>query len=507
MVFNSHEFLLLFLPCAYAGFLISKKFGGWDFAFAFLGAASLAFYANFSLALVAILICSVLFNFVIGNFLIARAADGERTGPLLVFAVIINLLALGYFKYTNFMIDIANQVSGVGYSHLDIILPIGVSFYTFIQIGYLVEASSGSVQRQPLSRYVLFATFFPCITAGPLVLQREIFSQMQDRKDGAFDATRLATGLTLFVMGLFKKVVLADTIAPFANTAFDGVSAGLAIDTLNAWVGSLAYSLQLYFDFSGYSDMAVGLGVIFGIRLPLNFNSPFKAGSISDFWRRWHMTMTRFFTTYLFSPMAISGMRASIGNQYGSFQRYVVTAAWPAIFTFFIAGIWHGAGWTFVIYGLIHGFALAINHGWKEFALPKIPYPVGWLLTMSVVVSGLVVFRAPDLATATTILSVMWGTSALFQPDIMPAGQVTIDLVPALGLIFGLTAIVLLAPNTQQILDRYWISTDAVSEEDDRKEAFISWRPTLGWSVATAALLTIAITSVGNDSSFLYYQF
>jgi D-alanyl-lipoteichoic acid acyltransferase DltB (MBOAT superfamily) len=507
MVFSSYEFLIYFLPCAYIGFILSKKLGGWDFAFAFLGAASLAYYANWSFALALILICSVLFNFVVGHILIVRAEEKRPNGPLLLCAVAINLFALGYFKYSDFFIDIVNQVSGSGYSHLHIIMPIGISFYTFIQIGYLVEASSGSAQRQSLSRYIVFATFFPCITAGPLVLQREIFAQMEERKDGAFDAVRLTSGLTMFVMGLFKKVVLADSIAPFADAAFDGVSAGMVIGAPDAWIGSLAYSLQLYFDFSGYSDMAIGLGVIFGIRLPLNFNSPFKACSISDFWRRWHMTMTRFFTTYLFSPMAISGMRSSMNNQHGDVRRYLVASAWPIIFTFLVAGIWHGAGWTFVVYGLIHGFALAINHGWKEFNLPRLPYPVGWLLTMSVVVSGLVVFRAPDLSTATTILAAMWGLSELPQPEMVKAGQVAVDFIPAAGTIIVFAAIVLLAPNTQQILDRFWISTEKRPDENAANEPIFSWRPTLGWSVATAVLLTLAITSIGSESAFLYYKF
>ena len=506
MVFSSYEFLFYFLPCAYVGFVLAKKLGGWDFAFAFLGATSLVFYANWSTELLAILVCSVLFNFVAGNVLIERAAANQPTRAILGLSITANLIALGYFKYTNFFLDIVNQVSGSGFSHLQIILPIGISFYTFIQIGYLVEAASGLVQRQKFTRYVLFATFFPCITAGPLVLQREIFGQMEDRKDHAFDIERLTAGLTLFVMGLFKKVVLADNIAPYANTAFDGVSAGLAIGTGDAWIGSLAYSLQLYFDFSGYSDMAIGLGVMFGIRLPLNFNSPFKASSISDFWRRWHMTMTRFFTTYLYSPMAIDGVRSAQENEYGAFRRFLITSAWPVILTFLIAGIWHGAGWTFVVFGLIHGLALAVDHGWKVLNLRSLPYPVGWALTMGVVISGLVVFRAPDLSTAATILAAMWGLPQAL-PEIGQAGRVVADFAPAVLMIAVFAAIVLLAPNTQQIMDRHWMSTDLKPEDSADREPILSWRPSLGWSVATAALLTLAIASIGSESSFLYYQF
>ncbi len=505
MIFNSYEFIIIFLPLAFIAYAAAQRFAGWQAAYGVLAVASLVFYGQFSVLFLGILSVSVVSNYVIGNVLIRSTEAGKASGSLLAAGIIGNIVALGYFKYMNFFVDIANQVTGGGISHLETILPIGISFYTFIQIGYLIEAHAGQAKQQPFVRYVTFATFFPCVTAGPLVLQREIFKQMEDRKDSVLDARRIAVGSAMFTMGLFKKVVLADSIGPFANTAFNGVAAGQSIDMVTAWAGTLAYTLQLYFDFSGYSDMALGLGAIFGIMLPLNFNSPFKATSISDFWQRWHMTMTRFFTTFVYSPVAMKGMRKAVGGQYEPLRRYMVSGAWPIVFTMLVAGIWHGSGWVFVLYGLLHGVAIAVNNGWKQFNLPKISPAMGWLMTMSVVASGLAIFRAADVPTALTILSSMWGVSMLF-PDIA-AESVSLVLADVFPMILVFGAIVLVAPNTQEILSRDWLSCTPKPDSFSSFVESFSWRPALGWSVATAALFVVALTNIGSNSSFLYYQF
>lgn len=503
MPFHSYMFVLGFLPICYALFLVSHRIGGWPMAIRFLGLASLAYYAQFGWQPVAILTASVVTNFAIGRLLLSSKEDRKKAGALLFFGIGANLALLGYFKYSNFLIGVANDVSGAGFSHLDILLPIGISFFTFIQIGYLLEAYAGTAERQPFSRYLVFATFFPCIAAGPLVLQREMFAQMGDRKDSAFDVPRLATGLTLFAIGLSKKVFLADSIAPYSDAVFNGVGNGMAVDQLTAWVGALCYSLQLYFDFSGYTDMALALGLIFGLKLPLNFNSPFKATNISDFWRRWHMTMTRFFTNFIFTPLAMSGMRRALGSEASVLSRYVQTAAVPAIVTFLVAGIWHGDGWTFVVYGLIHGFAIAIYLGWREINAFTIPKPVAWGLTMAVVVSGLVVFRSDNLATATTVLGNMW------LPGVIPsaANIVEIDLRKALSFIVVLGSIVLLMPNSQQILHRNWVSIDPVQSDAKVEAGLIAWQARPAHALAWSVVLCVAVSSIGATSTFLYYQF
>lgn len=506
MGFNSFQFILMFLPACYVGFILVHKVLGWNGVYAYLALASLAFYGFFAPVLAVILTVSVIFNYLAGTAIRLRRQQDKSAGALAALAIAANLFALGYFKYTNFFIDIVNQLSGTGISHLDIIVPVGVSFFTFTQIGFLIEALNGQTQRVGLGKYALFATFFPCVTAGPLLIQRDMFAQMHNRSDNAFNMTALSVGLTMFGIGLFKKVILADSIAPYANLAFDGVALGAAIAPMQAWIGSLCYTLQLYFDFSGYSDMAVGLGFIFGMRLPLNFNSPFKASSISDFWRRWHMTMTRFFTTYLYTPFAMKNTRKAMKAGYSPARRWLSAAAMPIFFTFVIAGIWHGAGYTFFVYGLLHGLALAIDSGWKHFKLPSPGRVLGWAMTMSVVVSGLVIFRAPTLEVATVMLSSMWGITALAGGF---AGNdfISVDVFSAVALIAALGVIVLCAPNSQQILRATWISTDPQPDEEAFHSHIVRWRPNAAWAVAAAVLFVLSFTSLGGDTGFLYYSF
>ena len=509
MFFHSFEFIAVFLPLAFIGFALAHRVGSWPAVYGYLALLSLAFYGQFSLSLLAILGTSLAGNYAVARLILARRAAGHGAGALLGLGLAANLAGLGYFKYSNFAISIANDLAGAGIDHVDIILPVGISFYTFIQIGFLLEAYSGQVKRMPtVPRYVLFGAFFPVVTAGPLLLQGEFFGQMDERRDRALDSRRIAAALTLFAIGLFKKVVLADSVAPYADLAFDGVAAGAAIGALEAWGGSLAYTLQLYFDFSGYSDMAVGLGLLFGLRLPLNFNSPFKATSISDFWRRWHMTMTRFFTTYVFTPLAMRNMRRAMRGGWGPGRKFALTAGVPIFVTFLVGGIWHGAGWTFVVYGAIHGAALAIDKAWQTFRMPSLGPVAGWGLTMAVVVSGLVVFRAPDMSVALTVLAQMW-TLGLAVPQQIAESAVVLDAAHLGSLIVLLGAIVLMAPNSQQILGHDPVSSDL--PEGERRgwklpEA-MRWEPNLGWAVTAAAAGVVAIGFLGQDASFLYYQF
>ncbi|MDJ0950861.1 MAG: MBOAT family O-acyltransferase [Alphaproteobacteria bacterium] len=506
MIFNSFEFLFLFFPAAYLGFLLIHRVGGWRAVYPYLAAVSLAFYAHWSLLLVAVLAASVVCNYAVASALIELRETRWLAKIMLLVSVAANVAALGYFKYTNFFIDTVNAVAGTGIDHLDLILPVGISFYTFIQIGFLIEAYNGTAERPTFDRYALFATFFPCVTAGPLVLQGEMFGQMGDRDDRAFSPWRIMVGTTIFCFGLFKKVVFADTIAPYADQVFNGVAAGAGVDALTGWVGALCYTLQLYFDFSGYCDMAVGLGYLFGIKLPLNFNSPLKATSISDFWRRWHITMTRFFTNFLFTPMAMKNTRTAVANGHGPVRRYLAAAAWPITFTFLVAGIWHGAGWTMVVYGLVHGLALAVNLGWREFQMPELPPLASWFLTMCVVVSALVVFRAPDLATAGQILSGMWGVSLLYGGG-EAATVVQVDFSWALPLISLLATVVLILPNTQEILRKYWVSSDPKPSDEPTFLRRLLWTASPNWAFVSAVVLVLAVASIKGYSTFLYYQF
>jgi len=506
MAFHSYQFILVVLPACYVGFLLAHRIGGWMTAFRFLAVASIAFYAQWSYTLAIILVLSVTANYAWSRLILAASGERAIARPLLLSGIAGNLVALGYLRYANFLIDIGNQLAGTSAAHLHLVVPIGVSFYTFIQIGYLIDCYVGQIKDPGFSRYVLFATFFPCVTAGPLVQPAEMLGQMKDRAATAFNPTALAAGLTMFGMGLFKKVALADPIAPFADAVFSSAAAGGPLSAAVAWLGAVCYALQLYFDFSGYSDMAIGLGCMFGFRLPMNFNSPFKTTNISDFWRCWHMSMTRFFTTYVYTPLAVRGARALQGRSASTYERFWRTGALPAITTFLVAGIWHGAGWTFVVYGLIHGLAIAIYLAWSRLSAVSLPPAAAWALTMSVVVSGLVVFRAPDLASAAHILTAMWtfGQASLAT---MPAGAPDLPVATATAAVIVLGAIVLLLPNTHQIMNRYWMSSDQRPAGCELEAGLLQWTPTPSKAVVLGALLCLAFGSLGGDSTFLYYQF
>ena len=503
MSFTSLQFIFVFLPLAYLGFVLAHRYGGAQQAINLLAVVSLVFYAMFGSQLLLILMISMIFNFSAGNVIACLGKHPKVAKNLLVGSVAVNLALLGYLKYTNFFVDLTNQISGTGFAHFNIAVPLGVSFFTFVQIGYLIDAYNGQLLKHDFARYIVFTAFFPCVTAGPLVMQREMMEQLEDPKSPAFDVRRVTIGLTMFAMGLFKKVVLADSIAPFADSVFGSSVSGMSLDQVTAWIGALCYTLQLYFDFSGYSDMAIGLATIFAIKLPLNFDSPFKATDISDFWRRWHMTMTRFFTAYLYSGMAMYGMRKGMGWGLGRVGRFLMVAALPSIFTFMVAGVWHGSGWTYVIYGVMHGVAIATFLWWREFSSVQLPSPLAWLLTMLTVVCGLVMFRAPDVSTALNMFGHMWGW---LSPN--PEQQIlSIDSAQAISMIVIMGAITLLLPNTQQILHHEWPVVDSKPDETAAAAGLVAWRPSLGTAFVSACIFTIGITSIGSSSGFLYYKF
>ncbi len=500
--FSSFEFVLAFLPVIYGGFVIANRIGGWNASINFLVAASFAFYGLFGLNLLAILITSITVNFLIARAIISKKDDRDVTRKLMIGGIAVNLLALGYLKYSDFLVGLFGPSATAPHA----VNVIGVSFFTFIQIGYLIDAFNGQLVRHDFARYALFSAFFPCVTAGPLVLQNEFMRQLDNPAIKAFDMRRVAVGLTMFGFGMFKKVVLADQIAPYANAMFNGVAAGSAVDPVTAWIGTLCYTLQLYFDFSGYSDMAIGLGLIFGIKLPLNFNSPFKTTNISDFWRNWHMTMTRFFTNYIYTGLAMSGMRRAMTCRAGRVQKYALTAAVPAIVTFMVAGVWHGSGLTFAVYGLLHGCAIAGYLAWREFSGIRLPAPIAWFCTMAVVVTGLVIFRSPNMSTAATVLASMWNPLAhLGDADAHAFAGFVVD--QALSMVIILGAVTLLLPNTQQVLHLDWPTSDMKPQDVEQDAGLLAWRPKMSSAFVTALTYAIALTSIGSGTSFLYYNF
>jgi alginate O-acetyltransferase complex protein AlgI len=348
MLFNSHEFLFLFLPATLAGYWWLNGHAAPRIALGWLVAASLVFYGWWNPVYLWVLIVSMAGNYAFGRAIAACRPNGAAGAVLVAVGVAANLALLGYFKYSGFLLDNLTALAGQGWSPAQIILPLGISFFTFQQIAYLADCRTLGAAERDFVKYGLFVSFFPQLIAGPIVHHGEMLPQFEREETYHLRASNLAAGLAFFTIGLFKKVVIADGVAPIASLVFDAAAEGRALTTFDAWAGALAYTAQLYFDFSGYSDMAIGLGRLFGIRLPVNFNSPYKAVNIIEFWRRWHMTLSRFLRDYLYIPLG--------GNRRGRPRRYL-----NLMITMLLGGLWHGAAWTFVVWGAVHGLLLCVG--------------------------------------------------------------------------------------------------------------------------------------------------
>ena len=515
MLFNSHAFIFLFLPLTLLVFFALGRFSA-KLAAGWLAAASLFFYGWWSPAYVALLLVSILFNFTAGSAIVRAAADARYCKRLLTAAIIANLALLAYYKYANFFVANYNAVTGAGLGIAEVVLPLGISFFTFTQIAFLVDAYQGKVREYNLVHYGLFVTYFPHLIAGPILHHGEMMPQFAQREIYRPQYDLIAAGLTLFVLGLAKKVLIADGVAPYVGPVFDAPGAGVTLTFLEAWCGALAYTFQLYFDFSGYSDMAIGLSLLFGVRLPVNFHSPYKAVNVIDFWRRWHMTLSRFLRDYLYVPLG--------GNRKSRVRRYT-----NLLLTMLLGGLWHGAGWTFVLWGALHGVYLVINHGWREFRRRlghnlhrSTPWGrrAGCLVTFIAVVIGWVLFRAPDIETAIAILRAMAGFNGLVLPESWLAKTGGLGaILAALGVDFGATPamtrtgvlhwiwvlllVVWLAPNTQQIMAA---AKPALGVPEEGPSP-IRWRVALPWAAVTLGLMLAVIVNLGRHSEFLYFQF
>ena len=492
MLFSSYTFLLAFLPVALLGYVVLTKIGSRRTALTWVVVCSLFYYGWWKPVYLLLLGFSVFFNFILGVPL-SRAEKTGRGKLLLAAGVAVNLGLLGYFKYAGFLVSTAAYLAGAGWEMHDILLPIGISFFTFQQIAYLVDTYRGETHEYHFVDYALFVTFFPQLIAGPIVHHKEVLPQFATRYRLA--SRDLAVGLVIFVFGLGKKVLLADEVAVFATPVFQAADAGLSVSLAEAWTGTLAYALQLYFDFSGYSDMAIGIGRMFGIKLPLNFDSPYKATSIVDFWRRWHMTLSRFLRDYLYIPLG--------GNRKGGWRRYG-----NLMTTMVLGGLWHGAGWNFALWGFLHGFYLCVNHvwsrlrtalGWSPAASTRGGRVVAAVLTFLAVLVAWVPFRAETFTGTGEILRALVGLS---PGEVEPA----VDLVEALPWILSLLGAVWLFPNTQEQLAAEEPALDARPARAWSAVRF-RWAPSWYWSVAVAVIAYICLLQLSNVSEFLYYQF
>jgi alginate O-acetyltransferase complex protein AlgI len=498
MLFNSDIFLFLFLPATLLTFYALGKSGYIRLAILSLVVASLIYYAWWNPAYLPLIFGSMFVNYFMGVGLQKMyRADHPRIKLLLTLGVGFNIALLGYFKYANFFADNISALTGEQFSLAPIILPLAISFFTFQQIAYLVDVYQGKASEVDLLRYALFVTFFPQLIAGPIVHHSEMMPQFADKKIGRFQLGNLIVGNAIFFIGLFKKLVFADNVAPYASAVFDGVSNGATVGFADAWVGSLAYSCQIYFDFSGYSDMAIGLALMFGINLPLNFNSPYQATGIIDFWRRWHMTLSRFLRDYLYIPLG--------GNRLGAQRRYINMMS-----VMLLGGLWHGAGWGFVVWGGLHGLYLGVNHawrGWRGGAKSSSLFAVllSRALTFLAVTFAWVFFRAENLDAAMAIISAMAG---LGVPD-ADGLKLGVSLVDAQAFIWiaCLLSIAWFAPNTQQFMRKQMDRQYYNIGEPLNVFRQLFWQPSIASAALIAFVTAITIISLWQPSEFIYYQF
>jgi alginate O-acetyltransferase complex protein AlgI len=503
MLFNSYVFILVYLPIVFIGFFLIGNRSRPMAAF-WLTAASVFFYGYWNPRFVALLLGSVIFNFGAG-YLMGHSRSESARKVLLVIAVATNLSLLGVFKYANFFINTVDSF-GAHLPAVQIILPLGISFFTFTQIAFVVDVYRRVVSEFNFMHYLLFVTWFPHLIAGPVLHHKQMMPQFKLPETYRPNAESMTTGVTLFCLGLSKKVLLADSLAQTANPLFGSAAIGHAPALVAAWAGSLAYTLQLYFDFSGYSDMAIGLSRIFNVRLPLNFDSPYKAASIIDFWRRWHMTLSQFLRDYLYIPLG--------GNRKGPVRRQVNLLA-----TMLLGGLWHGAAWTFVFWGGLHGVYLLINHAWRRIRMGLDPKAGGStvpavMLTFIAVVVAWVPFRATSMNAVITIWRGMFGFNGLSLPGSFSQelGTRFGNHVQFLGwglpsnesffwIFLGL-AIAWVLPNTQQ-----WLGgIDPASKAATADQRF-GWRPSVRYAIPLGLLFAVCMLSLKRSSDFLYFQF
>lgn len=401
MLFNSYEFIFLFLPASFLiyFYLLNKRLI--TGAKGFLVFSSLFFYSWWNIAYLPLILGSMLFNYTIGNSLNNSHHNVKVSNKkLLAFGITANLALLGYFKYADFFIGNINLATGSSYDLLHLALPLAISFFTFQQIAYLVDSYRGETHEYDFLNYALFVTFFPQLIAGPIVHHKEMMPQFASRWNLVKNYRNIALGIFIFSMGLFKKVVIADTFAQWATAGFDQAQ---TLNMIEAWATSLSYTFQLYFDFSGYTDMAIGAALLFNIKLPINFNSPYKALDIQDFWRRWHITLSRFLRDYIYIPLG--------GNRKSSLRTYS-----NLMVTFILGGLWHGAGWTFVFWGFLHGTALVIHRFWKQLGFTLNPI-LAWFITFNFINIAWVFFRAREWEDALKVLYGMAGINGITLPE------------------------------------------------------------------------------------------
>ena len=486
MLFNSYEFIFMFLPLSFFIYFYLNKKHMTEASKGFLVFSSLFFYSWWNIAYLPLILISMLFNYLLGNQLSKfehRNKNCCSKKGLLTVGIIANLGLLGYFKYSDFFIVNFNSVFNAGVPLLHLALPLAISFYTFQQIAYLVDSYREETKEYDFLNYAVFVTFFPQLIAGPIVHHSEMMPQFAKLRNKVINYRNIALGLFIFSIGLFKKVVIADTFAVWATNGFDVAE---KLELIEAWAASLSYTFQLYFDFSGYTDMAIGIALLFNITLPINFNSPYKALSIQDFWRRWHMTLSRFLRDYIYIPLG--------GNRKSETRTYINLFA-----TFLLGGIWHGAGWTFVFWGALHGLALVIHKAWQKVGL-TLPKILAWFITFNFINIAWVFFRAKEWEDALKVLDGMF-----FGSLVLPAA-----LSKKLGFLnqFGVEFGSWINGIKGEPLTIVWIFSGfiLILLFKNSMQLRNSFKPNIFYMISTV-LLFLTIFMLYRKSEFIYFNF
>jgi D-alanyl-lipoteichoic acid acyltransferase DltB (MBOAT superfamily) len=486
MLFNSLPFIFVFLPITFSLFFL---LGGRnkEMAAAFLALASLIFYGWWDPRYVLLLLASASINFLLSRAIVRFKRQSRQAELVLFCAISANLLLLAYYKYTNFFIANFDLITGWELAMRSIVLPLGISFFTFTQIAFLADTYRGEASEPGFTHYLLFITYFPHLIAGPILHHKEMMPQFSSGRPYKISTSSVATGVTLFVFGLIKKTICADGMSPVAQTVFSAAQQG-SVGTFYAWCGALAYTMQIYFDFSGYSDMALGISALFGISLPLNFDSPYKASSIIGFWRCWHMTLSRFLRDYLYIPLG--------GNRRSGSRRYV-----NLLVTMVLGGLWHGAAWTYVAWGGLHGLYLMINHGWRYVSSSlrwrQMPYLLGLGLTFLAVTIAWIFFRAPTFSTALSLIRDLFGFGGQHGTNIAVTNQQILAIAFLMAVAWGL-------PNAYQVL-----GDNSPALQHTTGPTSIVWRPNAWWAAGLGGLAALAVSAIltGAPSEFIYFQF
>ena len=507
MLFSSWIFVAAFLPAVWLVFRFLQRRRMGEAALLWLIASSLFFYGWFKPVYVFILLASIGFNFTLGTQLARQHLKKSKRKGFLIFGICANLAALGYYKYAGLFFETLNTL-GIQHGVPQILLPLAISFFTFQQIAYLVDAYRGETREFNFRHYALFVSFFPQLIAGPIVHHKEMIPQFIERLGKLTSRRMLAMGLTVFAIGLFKKLAIADYMGEIADPVFAAAALGQELTLFEAWLGMIAYTLQIYFDFSGYSDMAVGLAALFGIRLPLNFFSPYKAGNIIEFWRRWHITLSRFLRDYLYIPLG--------GNRKGGARRYA-----NLMITMLLGGLWHGAGWTFMIWGGLHGFYLIVNHAWQKFSSVRLPHILGVALTFLSVAVAWVFFRADSFATAGHMLDCMTGTYGVALRDtggwLASAIELTgVDVAPVQSRLLHINEkwyifwiallIVFFAPSAHEVM-RGKLALDITAVAKKIRQPRLYWRPSQRWAAGIGVMAAVSLLLLTRVNAFIYFQF